>query len=92
MASIKISTEHFSFTAELYQPETTRKFIECLPISEKATKWGGKLYFEVPLNIALDKNSQEEVTVGGLAYLPSGKMFCIFFIKHQQASIIFQER
>lgn len=67
MTEINISTEHVSFMTELNHSETARKFINCLPISKKATKWGGELYFEVSFHVALDNSPQEEVHIGRLA-------------------------
>ena len=50
-----------------------------MPIEGQVNTWGDEIYFSIGENIELEKNADEVVSMGDLAYWPPGKAFCIFF-------------
>lgn len=59
-------------------PETRAAIADALPVAGDATKWGGELYFEVPVDVP-PENTREEVPVGAIAYWPTGDVLCLFW-------------
>ena len=59
-------------------PETTKAFIEALPITGRANLWGDEIYFSIPVE-APPENGKSVVELGDIAYWPPGNAFCIFF-------------
>jgi hypothetical protein len=77
---IRIKTLKGEVEAELNDSETAKKIYENLPIKGIANLWGEEIYFQIPLDLELEKDySKQEMDVGDLAYWPSGNAFCIFF-------------
>jgi hypothetical protein len=79
MAQINISVENLSVEAEMLDTPTAKKILEVLPLESSANVWGDEIYFDIPLNIALEPEAGADVEVGDLAYWPAGPAFCIFF-------------
>lgn len=67
------------FEAELNDSATGKAIYEALPIRAKGQRWGGEIYFSVPVSCELEKDSREVVQEGELGYWPPGTAFCIFF-------------
>jgi len=65
--------------AELNDSQTARAIAEALPIRAKAQRWGGEIYFSIPVNCELEEGSREVLEAGQLGYWPPGAAFCIFF-------------
>lgn len=76
---IMIDIDGMTFTADLNGTETARKIAATLPIEGRANRWGEEIYFEIPVDIAPADGAVEEVSVGALAYWPTGRAMCIFF-------------
>lgn len=81
MTRIKINIGEFEFNAKLLETPTAKAICAKLPISGQAQIWGDEIYFSVPVNADLEKDSREVVAVGDLAFWPLGSAFCIFFGK-----------
>lgn len=79
MNTITITGENISLTAELFDTPTARKILEILPFEGAATRWGGEIYFSIPVALNTESDAREEVEIGELGYWPVGKVFCIFF-------------
>jgi hypothetical protein len=65
--------------AELNETETAAAIKQALPIKGKAARWGGEIYFPIPVDVGLDSGCREIVKAGELGYWPDGSAFCIFF-------------
>ncbi len=65
--------------AELRDTPTAEAIVKALPVSGEAQRWGGELYFPVPVSMSLEPDSRESLLPGELGYWPEGDMFCIFF-------------
>jgi hypothetical protein len=79
MKKIIIKTKDMSVEAELKDTPTAEIIFKSLPLEGNANVWGDEIYFEIPLDLELEPEAQEEVEIGDLAYWPSGTAFCIFF-------------
>ncbi|NIO30486.1 MAG: hypothetical protein GTN75_01650, partial [Gemmatimonadetes bacterium] len=67
------------FRAELNDTATAMAIREALPIEARANRWGGEIYFPIPVQADLESGAREVVTPGELGYWPAGNAFCIFF-------------
>ena len=76
---IVIKTESNVFEAELNESMTGRAIYGVLPIRAKGQRWGGEIYFNIPLSCELEEDSREVLEKGELGYWPPGTAFCIFF-------------
>ena len=65
--------------AKLADTAAARRIYQALPLQAVARTWGDEVYFEVPVEEALDESAQEVVTAGDLGYWPSGAALCVFF-------------
>ncbi len=68
-----------AFEAQLNDGVTGKAIFDALPIRAEAQRWGGEIYFSVPVGCELEADSRDELEAGELAYWPPGKAFCIFF-------------
>ena len=68
-----------SFEGELNNSMTGKAIYGALPIRAKAQRWGGEIYFSIPVNCELEEDSREVLEEGELGYWPPGTAFCIFF-------------
>jgi hypothetical protein len=59
-------------------PETRAAIADALPVSGEATRWGDELYFSIPVDVPPEQ-TQEEVSVGAIAYWPQGDALCLFW-------------
>ena len=65
--------------AELNDGPSAKAIIGALDISGNAQRWGGEIYFSIPVSCELEDDSRDVLEAGELAYWPPGKAFCIFF-------------
>ena len=65
--------------AELNDNPTASSIADALPIKAKAQRWGGEIYFSIPVTADLEPDCREVLEAGELGYWPTGKAFCIFF-------------
>ena len=75
---INIFINNQKYEGELNNTETAKKIYEILPIESEGNFWGNEIYFEIPVEMANEKPT-EELKVGDLAYWPEGNSFCIFY-------------
>jgi len=76
---ITITTGKATFRAMLNDTATARAIAEALPIHAQADRWGGEIYFAIPVRAALESGAREVLEPGELGYWPTGRAFCIFF-------------
>lgn len=65
--------------AELDDTPTAEAMAAALPVEGRVNRWGGEIYFAVPVDVDLEDSAREVLEAGELAYWPPGKMFCVFF-------------
>lgn len=76
---IEITAENIRVEAELNDGPTAKSIISILPIEALAQRWGGEIYFSIPVTAELESKSREVLEAGELGYWPTGNAFCIFF-------------
>jgi len=80
MNKINIFINDQKFEAELNNTKIAEEIYKVLPIEAEGNFWGSEIYFEIPVEMANEKPT-EELKVGDLAYWPEGNSFCIFYGK-----------
>jgi len=76
---IEIIAENVQVEAELNDSPTAEKIISKLPIEALAQRWGGEIYFSIPVTAELETDSREVLEAGEMGFWPTGNAFCIFF-------------
>ncbi len=76
---IVIKASGVAFEAELNDSVTGKAIYGALPIRAKGQRWGGEIYFSIPVSCELEEDSREVLEEGELGYWPPGQAFCIFF-------------
>ena len=79
MARIRFDFGALTLDAELLDTPTARAIAAALPISSSALTWGEEVYFEVPVNVAREKDARAVVTPGEIAYWPDGHCIALGF-------------
>jgi hypothetical protein len=79
MRKIKISAGGVSVMAALDDNETADAIWEALPIRQQGNRWGGEIYFSIPVEAPQASDAREVMEAGELAYWPLGNAFCIFW-------------
>ena len=77
--AIKITAGQTQFEAELNDSPTAQAVYDALPIKAKGNRWGGEIYFTIPVQAELEAGSRDVPEAGELGYWPTGNAFCIFF-------------
>jgi hypothetical protein len=76
---IMITAGKARFRARLNDTVTAFAIMEALPIEARASRWGGEVYFSIPVEAAVETGAREVVQAGEIGYWPPGSAFCIFF-------------
>lgn len=77
--TIKITAGGVQVEAELNNGPTAKSISTALPIKAKGRRWGGEIYFSIPVTADLEPDGRDVLEEGELGYWPSGSAFCIFF-------------
>ncbi|MBN1124735.1 MAG: hypothetical protein JXA82_07000 [Sedimentisphaerales bacterium] len=75
---IQITAGQVVAEAEFGDTPTARAIFDALPFEAIGDRWGGEIYFEIPVSCELEADSREVLLPGELGYWPEGKCFCIF--------------
>ena len=78
---IKITAGKIQIEVELNDSPTAKAIFNALPIKAKANRWGGEIYFTIPVEAELETDAREVLEAGELGYWPTGNAFCMFFGK-----------
>jgi hypothetical protein len=76
---IEITAGNVRVEAELNDSPTAKAIADALPVEAPAQRWGGEIYFSVPVTAELEDGSRDVLEAGELGYWPPGKACCIFF-------------
>ncbi len=79
MARIRFDFGVLTLDAELLDTPTAKAVAAALPISSAALTWGEEVYFDVPINVAREKDARAVITPGEIAYWPQGPAIAIGF-------------
>ena len=77
--SIIITAGKVQVRAELNDNPAAKSIVDVLPIKAKTQRWGGEIYFSIPVTAELEDDSREVLKAGELGYWPTGKALCLFF-------------
>ena len=79
MARIRFDFGVLTLDAELLDTPTAKAVAAALPISSAALTWGEEVYFDVPINVAREKDARAVIIPGEIAYWPQGPAIAIGF-------------
>src|SRR5213082_918833 len=79
MIRIRFDFGTLSLEAELADTPTARAIAAKLPIESRVMTWGEEVYFDVPVDVAREKDARAVVTPGEIAYWPDGPAIAIGF-------------
>jgi hypothetical protein len=79
MARIRFDFGALTLDAELLDTPTARAIAAALPISSSVLTWGEEVYFDVPVEIAREKDARAVIVPGEIAYWPQGPAIAIGF-------------
>ncbi len=79
MRRVTIRAAGVTATAALEDNSTADAIWEALPITSRGNRWGGEVYFQIPVQIAGADDARAVMEAGELGYWPPGSAFCIFW-------------
>jgi hypothetical protein len=79
MPRIRFDIGQLVLEAELLDTPTAKAILAALPVAAAALTWGDEVYFEVPVQVARERDARAIVTPGEIAYWPDGPAIAIGF-------------
>ena len=77
--NIQITSGDTTIQAKLFDTPTGKAIAEAMPIEGTVNRWGGEIYFTIPVSMELENDCRDVLEPGELGYWPTGSAFCIFF-------------
>ncbi len=76
---ITITAPKARFQAQLNDTATALAIMKALPIEARANRWGGEIYFSIPVDAGLETGARAVLQPGEIGYWPPGSALCLFF-------------
>lgn len=77
MAGIRIAWSGGAITVELRDTPTAKAVLAALPCQASANTWGEEVYFELPVNAALEPDAQQVVDPGTVCFWVEGSALAL---------------
>ena len=79
MARIRFDFGLLTLDADLLATPTAAAVAAALPVTASVLTWGEEVYFDIPVEIAREKDARAVITPGEIAYWPQGPAIAIGF-------------
>ena len=79
MVRIRFDFGAVKLEAALLDTPTAKAIAAVLPLTSSVLTWGDEVYFDIPVNVAREKDARAVVTLGEIAYWPQGPSIAIGF-------------
>jgi hypothetical protein len=79
MTRIRFDFGVLTLDAELLDTPTAKTVAKVLPLSASVLTWGEEVYFDVPVDVAREKDARAVIIPGEIAYWPQGPSIAIGF-------------
>ncbi len=66
---IIITAGKVTVEAELYDTPTVQSIVDKMTITAQAQRWGGEIYFSIPVTAELENDSRDVLEAGELGYV-----------------------
>lgn len=76
-ARIRIAWPKGSVAATLDDTPTTRALVAALPLTARAQTWGEEVYFEIPVEAALERGARQVVPPGTVCFWVEGSSLAL---------------
>ncbi len=77
MTAIRISWPGGSVIADLQPGPTVKKLLAALPCASTVSTWGEEVYFELPVNAAVEPGAQQVVAPGTVCFWVDGNALAL---------------
>ena len=76
-ARIRIAWPKGSLVAALEDTPTTKALVAALPLTARAQTWGEEVYFEIPVEAALERGAKQVVPPGTVCFWVEGSSLAL---------------